>query len=327
MQELKIGQGEYGQRLDKLLGKYLSQAPTGFLYKMLRKKNITLNDKKATGKEILKAGDSVKIYFSENTLEKFRTPEKKPVQKISGLPDFSKQILYEDEHILLANKPTGMLSQKASPEDVSFVELFHSYLIESGQMKAEDFRHFRPGVCNRLDRNTSGILVAGKTLIGLQILNQAFASRSIHKFYQCPVFGTVPEEIFIEGYLLKDERTNKAAILREPKEGSQPVKTRFRPLEAGRDATLLEVELITGRSHQIRAHLASISHPLFGDGKYGNRKKNELLRKKFGLKHQLLHAYKLEIPKLPGELSYLSGKTFLAPLPEQFQNIWKAYRR
>lgn len=345
MQELKIGQKEYGQRLDKLLKKYLSQASAGFLYKMLRKKNITLNDKKAAGNEILQIGDSVKIYFTEETLEKFRGPKrgvefetedevkrtlsqkgfKNNPEGAYSINAFSEYILYEDEQILLANKPVGMLSQKSTPSDISFVELLHSYLVESGQLQAEDLQHFRPGICNRLDRNTSGILAAGKTVTALQILNQAFADRSLHKYYKCPVFGTVTEETYLEGYLFKNEKTNQVAILKDARKGSQPIKTRFRPLETGKDATLLEVELITGRSHQIRAHLASIGHPLFGDMKYGDGEKNKRLEKQFGLRHQLLHAYKLEIPELPKPLSYLNGRSFEAPPPAVFERVWEAF--
>lgn len=317
MQEITIGQKEYGQRLDKLLFKYLSKASSGFLYKMLRKKNITLNKKKASGNEILQMGDTVQIYFSDETLEKFRTPAPSVSKKKSRL-----SILYEDEHILLINKPTGMLSQKASPTDVSAVEEITAYLVHSGQITPSTLETFRPGICNRLDRNTSGILAAGKTLIGLQTLNQAFADRSLHKYYLCPVQGIVREPMELDGYLEKDPAGNKVHIETEPFKSGTYVRTRFQPVAQGRDATLLEVELITGKTHQIRAHLASISHPIFGDFKYGNPVLNQQLRERFGLKHQLLHAHRLEFPDFHGPLANVSGKSFTAPLPKKFKQIW-----
>lgn len=319
MQEIIVSEKEYGQRLDKLLTKYLSQAGTGFLYKMLRKKNITLNDKKATGKEILQTGDSVKIYFSDETLEKFRTPVKNIVS-----PKQKLDILYEDENILIINKPVGMLSQKASANDVSVIEAIESYLLHSKAMTSDDFRSFRPGICNRLDRNTSGIMVAGKTIAGLQTMNHAFAERLLHKYYLCPVHGIVENEILLDGYIEKDEKKNKSRIYDTPGKDRQPIKTRIKPIEYGKDATLLEVELITGKSHQIRAHLSGIGHPLFGDFKYDNSPKNKRLREKFNLRNQLLHAYKLVIPDMEGKLSYLSNKTFEAPVPEKFKKVWEA---
>lgn len=321
MKEIQISRTEYGQRLDKLLQKYLSQASSGFLYKMLRKKNITLNGKKATGKEILCEGDIIRIYFSDETFEKFQTPVK-AVSKAKG----NLSILYEDEHILLINKPVGMLSQKAAPSDISAVEEITSYLINSGQLSKDGLQTFRPGICNRLDRNTSGILVAGKTLIGLQTMNQAFAKRTIHKYYLCPVHGILTEPFELNGYLEKQESNNKVKIWEEPGKNRYPIRTRIRPLERGKDATLLEVELITGKAHQIRAHLASVGHPLFGDFKYGNIKQNTALKNGFGLTHQLLHAYKLEIPEFSKPLDYLNGKWFQAPLPKQFEEIWNAYK-
>ncbi len=321
MKEIRIGQTEYGQRLDKLLQKYLNQASSGFLYKMLRKKNITLNGRKATGKEILCQGDKIRIYFSDETFEKFRTPVK-TVSRAKG----NLSVLYEDEHILLINKPAGMLSQKAAASDISAVEEILAYLLHSGQMTEELLQTFRPGICNRLDRNTSGILVAGKTLIGLQTMNQAFADRSLHKYYLCPVHGILTDSIFLEGYLEKNDATNTVKIWKEAENGRTPVQTRLKPLEWGRNATLLEVELITGKAHQIRAHLASVSHPLFGDFKYGNNSQNILLKNQFGLTHQLLHAYRLELPELPGPLAHLSGKSFQAPLPKGFREIWEVYK-
>ena len=330
MRQINIANLEAGQRLDKFLGKYLNQATMGFIYKMLRKKNITLNDKKATGKEVLTQGDFVKIFFTEETLNKLATRERILSGQLTKQNNQNKKVLldiiYEDEHILLINKPAGMLSQKGKPEDISLIEYITSYLLENKQLTLEDLRHFRPGICNRLDRNTSGIVVAGKSMAGLQTMNEVFKERSIHKFYQCPVFGKIESPLEIEGFLLKDEKKNTVKILEKEIPGSHFIKTSIHPLEQGETATLLEVELITGRSHQIRAHLASIGHPLLGDPKYGDRDKNKELQARFRCNYQLLHSYKLILPELKGALSYLSGQVFTAPLPSQFVKIWNHYK-
>jgi 23S rRNA pseudouridine955/2504/2580 synthase len=321
VKEIQINNRECGQRLDRMLQKYFRQATSGFLYKMLRKKNITLNGKKAGGGELLAEGDRIQVYFSEETFEKFRTPER-TVPKAQG----KLSILYEDEHILLINKPVGMLSQKADPKDVSAVEEITAYLLHTGQLDKTQLQSFHPGICNRLDRNTSGILAAGKTLTGLQAMHRMFAERSLHKYYLCPVFGILREPVRLEGYMEKDTKTNKVTFRTEAAPGRYPVQTRICPVEHGKSATLLEVELITGKSHQIRAHLAADSHGIFGDFKYGDLKQNKPLKEKFGLTHQLLHAYRLEFPELSGPLSALSQKTIQAPVPEEFKRIWDAYK-
>ena len=176
---------------------------------------------------------------------------------------------------------------------------------------------------NRLDRNTSGLVAAGKSLTGLQELSSLFHDRSLHKFYRCLVNGVIKNEKYIKGYLHKDEKCNKVTVQETETSGALPIETRYRPLGGNGTVTLLEVELITGRTHQIRAHLAGTDHPLIGDYKYGRRTLNDEYRRKYGLKSQLLHAYRLEIPEIEGRLSYLSGKEFTAPLPYLFQKILK----
>lgn len=219
-----------------------------------------------------------------------------------------------------------MLSQKAEAKDVSVVEQLISYLVESGQIKEEELRSFKPSVCNRLDRNTSGLIVCGKSLAGLQTMGELFKERTLKKYYRCIVAGKVTETAYIKGYLVKDERTNTVKISEKELRGSQPIETEYRPLENLRHATVLEVHLITGRTHQIRAHLASAGHPVIGDRKYGNAKQNDYYMQKYRLKHQLLHAYRLELPKISGELSGLSEKVFTAPLPKQFCSIMESER-
>ena len=315
MREIVIKENEAGQRFDKFLGKYLKEASMGFLFKMLRKKNITLNGKKATGKEKLVKGDTVKLFLSEDTIEKFEGTIS--VQ----YTDVKLDIIYEDENILLINKPAGMLSQKASPKDVSVVEHLISYLLRSGNLTKEALKTFKPSVCNRLDRNTSGIIAAGKSLSGLQELSRMFKDRSMEKYYLCIVNGVVDKPQVIKGYLYKNEKNNKVTILQEEKEGSSYIETHYRPVKTNGNITLLEVLLVTGKTHQIRAHLASNGHALIGDTKYGSVKVNDIFKKKYGLKNHLLHSYRIVFPELTGSLKNLSLKEFKADLPKMFKDI------
>lgn len=326
MKLITITENEAEQRLDKFLGKYMNKAPKSFFYKMLRKKNITLNKKKAEGNERLKVGDEIRLFLSDETIEGFGGSKayKKPLKNAS-YPELD--IIYEDAHILLINKPAGLLSQKAKPEDVSLVELLISYLLKSGQLKEEDLRSFRPGICSRLDRNTSGLVAAGKSLPGLQAMNELIRTRTIGKYYRCIVTGIITKPQRIEGWLKKDEKANEVTIYQREQKDSLFICTEYLPLETisignGR-YTCLEVHLITGRSHQIRAHLASIGHPIVGDSKYGNSQINKYFLEQFGLKYQLLHAFRLEFPHLEGVLIPLANRKFTAPLPPLFEKIWK----
>lgn len=322
MKQIIISKNESGQRLDKLLAKYLNKAPKSYLYKMMRKKNITLNGKKASGNEMTAIGDEIKLFLADETITKFSGVQ---IEDAEGNLD----IIYEDDHILLINKPCGMLSQKAEKDDVSLVEELISYLLKNKCITKESLQGFRPGICNRLDRNTSGIVAAGKSLIGLQQLSEAFKRRSLHKFYLCIVIGLLEEEQLIEGYLQKDSARNQVFVTaRQQDEAALPISTSYRPVShrmsnSGQAYTLLEVELITGRSHQIRAHLASIGHPIIGDTKYGSPGQNRYFLQKFGLKHQLLHSYRLIMPELDGELTALDKRQFTAAPGKQFDRIRK----
>ena len=318
MKEFIINENEAGQRFDKYLGKLLREAPKSFFYKMLRKKNITLNGGRATGNEKLSTGDHVKLFLSDETFGKFAG-----VQETAARAHQKLDIVYEDDNILLINKPVGMLSQPADDKEPSLVEYLTGYLLESEAVTEASLHTFRPSVCNRLDRNTSGLVAAGKSLTGLQELSSLFHDRSLHKFYRCLVNSVIKNEKYIKGYLHKDEKCNKVTVQETETSGALPIETRYRPLGDNGTVTLLEVELITGRTHQIRAHLAGTGHPLIGDYKYGRRTLNDEYRRKYGLKSQLLHAYRLEIPEIEGRLSYLSGKEFTAPLPYLFQKILK----
>ena len=317
MRELVISKYEAGQRFDKFLAKYMELAPKSFFYKMMRKKNITLNGKKAAGNEKLEKGDTVKLFLSEETIEGFREKKKRAVHTGAKL-----DILYEDEQVMLINKPAGMLSQKAEKGDISMVEHLISHLLDTGEVTEEMLKTFRPSLCNRLDRNTSGLVVAGTSLQGLQIMNAVLKDRSIHKYYQCVVKGKIHKPQMIAGFLKKDEAKNTVQIYPLEVEGSVPIMTEYVPVKSSDTATLLKVTLITGRSHQIRAHLASIGHPILGDFKYGDPKVNEQIQKKYKVRSQLLHSWKLVMPgKMAQPLDYLAGKEFIAPLPAAFKKV------
>ena len=315
MRELVVTKNEAGQRFDKYLLKYLNKAGTGFIYKMLRKKNIVLNDKKANGNEILSVEDNVKLYLSEDTIISFREDKKAGFanKSVNGL-DKKLDIIYEDDNVLLINKPCGILSQKAQKDDISINDIAVAYLLKYNPGKEDTT--FIPSICNRLDRNTTGIIVVGKSLIGLQTMSKLFKDRTIHKYYLALVDGVIKENSLISGFLTKESKTNKVSISKTEKKESDYIETYYEPIKYFDNMTLLKVCLITGKTHQIRAHLSSIGHPILGDYKYGNNKLNETIKKKYKVKSQLLHSYILEFPKLDGELSNLSNKTFKAPIPK-----------
>lgn len=315
MKQFIITENEAGQRFDKYLAKLMKDAPKSFFYKMMRKKNITLNGKKATGNEKLEKDDEIKLFLSDETFEKFAgsMKVKKAVCKLD--------IVYEDEHVLFINKPAGMLSQPAKEEQTSLVEYLLGYLEEKGDVTEETLKTFKPSVCNRLDRNTSGLVAAGKSLAGLQELSKLFHDRTIHKDYLCIVKGQVKGEAHIKGFLYKNTETNKVSVYETMREEVLPIETKYTPLASNGKMTLLKVRLITGRTHQIRAHLASIGHPLAGDIKYGEEGFNRYFKEKYKLRYQLLHAFQMQIPEIEGKLQHLSGRTFTAEPPDYFTQM------
>ncbi len=305
MQEIIINKNEEGQRLDKFLFKFFKDAPNSFVYKMLRKKNIVLNDRKSSGKDILQAKDSVKIYMRDETIAKFRG-------QVSFVKvDYSKlNIIYEDNDVIFVNKPAGVLSQKASDNDVSLNEMIISYLLDNG-LTMDDLKTFKPSICNRLDRNTSGLVSAGKSLKGLQELSRLFKDRLIHKYYIAVVSGEVTGNLTIDGYLTKDEASNKVSITQNPSEDSSYIKTRYEVLKSTNSYSVLRVELITGKTHQIRAHLASIGHPIWGDVKYGYKANG------WKVGRTLLHSYELVFEDT--DLVALSGQKYVASYPSDIE--------
>lgn len=317
MREISITKEEAGQRLDKFLGKYFREAGSSFLYKMLRKKNIVLNRKRACGREMLAEGDRIEVFFSEETFGKMRGGDVQR-QLFAFLRHVGSQHvhpIYEDADILVLNKPADCLSQKTRPGEITLNEEMVSYLIASGSLTEDSFCLFHPSVSNRLDRNTTGLILAGKTLRGQQYLSDQIRDRSARKIYHAIVKGRVTKAMEISAYLYKDERENRVRIADRKEElpdGSHEIRTAYRPLAHGNHVTLLELDLLTGRSHQLRAHLASIGHPIGGDPKYGDRNLNRELREKYGIRHQLLHAYSIRLA---------DGREFVCPEDEIYRRI------
>lgn len=331
MQEFTIGKNQAGQRLDKFLFKYLPNANASFIYKMLRKKNITLNDKKATGKELLTQNDSIKCFFSEETFAKFSgnlSATESVTQKYANEQHAYKalnsiKVLFENEHILAAYKPAEILSQKATANDISVNEWLIGYMLHHQMIKEDDLHTFRPSITNRLDRNTSGIILCGKSLSGSQYLSLIIKERQIRKFYHTICIGEIKTSQKIEGYLVKDIKKNKVHVSKTGNDNANYICTFYKPLCIKNGYTLLEVELITGKPHQIRAHLSSIGHPIIGDMKYGNMNCNKNMKELFHLNYQLLHAYKVVFPENPNILTSASGQCIIAPYPKLFSKILK----
>lgn len=313
MKEYVISKADSNQTAIKYLKRILSEAPNGLIYKQIRKKNITLNGKKFEGNEKLNENDVIKIFMSDETIAKFSN------SSITNLDEYNKaferfgnpEIIYEDEHIILLNKPVGVLSQKADNNDLSANEWLIGYLLKKDDFDSSSLTAFMPSVCNRLDRNTGGLLTFGKTLFGTSYLNEMFRLRTGHKFYRTIVSGQLMDAFSINGYLKKDSTTNKVTIYTDKVSESELIITSIRPLRyyKAKDITELEIELVTGKPHQIRAHLASIGHPILGDNKYGNLELNKIYNKEMGLKNQLLYAVKLEFP-INDNYPELSGKCF-----------------
>lgn len=330
MRKIIIRENESGQRMDKFLHKYLKEAPNSFLFKMMRKKNITLNGKKSEGREILVVGDEIAMFLAEETIEKFRgniegikNQSNSYVEAYDRLPEIP--IIFENDHVILVNKPSGVLTQKADPEDDSLNEWLIGYLLKSNQISEEELQTFKPSVCNRLDRNTSGLVICGKSLIGSQKMSALLKERTLHKYYRLFVKGQLQEKQELNGYLYKNEKNNKVTIVKEISDYKNQadydkITTRYIPIYCKEEYTYLEVELVTGKTHQIRAHLASVKHPLAGDGKYGDEKWNKSLRK-LGIKNQMLHAYRLEFPKMETPFEEISESIFIAPEPKVFQKL------
>lgn len=308
MKEIKITNNEEGQRLDRFLKKYLNKANQSFIYKMIRKKNIKLNDAKAEPEMVLKKDDTVQIYLSDETIGKFRE------KKILKNTNIHFETVYEDDNILVVNKPIGLSTQPDKTSMRNLVDEIKIYL----DAKEENISFtFKPAVCNRLDKNTSGLVIAAKNYDALKQTNKAIRERKIRKYYMAKVHGIIKDNLELKDYLIKNENKNMVKIINEYSENSKSAITYAYPLKTEGNYTWLEVEIETGRAHQIRAHLSSIGHPIAGDKKYG-KKDNE--------KYQVLHAYKLVLDGFEGNLSYLNGVKIVSDISKRKilkEDIWR----
>lgn len=308
MREIIVNENDEGRRLDRFLKIYFEKAPLSFIYKNLRKKNIVVNGKKAKPEDILSKGDTIKLFLAEETINKFKKDIKK--SKNSKLPD----ILYEDENIILVKKPINMLTHNDSGKyQDNALDRMVDYLIAKGEYSPRLEKSFRPAFVNRLDRNTSGILIGAKNLKSLQILNDAIKSRRIKKYYVTIVCGDVKKDFDVDINLVK----TKNNIMKKSSEGKKSI-TKFYVLKNKNGYSLLSVNLITGRTHQIRASLKENDLFIIGDRKYGEEKVNKIFRAK-GLDSQFLHNYSLVFEC--DEFENLKGKKFVYLPGEKMTNI------
>ncbi len=307
MKILTVRPNDAGQRMDKFLTKSLPTLPQALLYKYIRLKRIKLNGKRAQISDRLQAGDTLELYINDEFFEKPK-PRYDFLRAAKTL-----DVLYEDDNLLLLNKKVGLLCHPDAGEyGDTLIGRVQRYLYEKGEYDPACEQSFTPALVNRIDRNTSGIVLAAKNAQALRLLNGIVKTRQLHKLYLCVVHGTPPKkEDLLEGYLVKDENNNKVSVGKRAFPGSKEIRTRYRVLETYRDLSLVEIELLTGRTHQIRAHMASIGCPLLGDGKYGAN----ALNKSFGYKKQFLCAKALtfDFDRDNGMLQYLDGMSFSLP--------------
>ncbi len=339
MIEVTVDAANSRQRADKFIIRSLPGASKSLIYKQIRKKNITLNGTKMNGSEILETGDKLQFYFSDETYQKFKADVDLSIfdevielasraydSDIKGI-----EVIYEDDNIILMNKPSGVLSQSAAGNEISLNEWLLGYLLDTKAINRLTLTNFKPSVLNRLDRNTSGIVIGSKSLLGANVISSMLKDRSLHKYYLTYVTGNFNEDTTLSGYHHKDQLSNMATIKQELEPNDNPadfdrILTRFTPVRhitnnrLG-DITLLEVKLITGKSHQIRAHLASIGNPILGDHKYGDKKVNHSLFS-LNIHNQMLHAYKLVMPdKMPDGMENLEGRVYTCNPPKEWSKI------
>lgn len=318
MKEISIGKNEAGQRLDRFLRKYLGNASLSFIYKQIRKKNIVVNDKKVNEKYILELGDKIKLYFSDETIEKFKSV------KITMRSKLELEIVFEDKNVILVNKPAGILSHSAKGKygEYNIVDSMVSYLIDKGEFVPRLAKTFTPSIANRLDRNTSGILIGAKNYETIQEINKAQRDSKIKKYYYTLVKGKITgsgtEIARMEKVANKE---NLVSVSKIDSNDKKMIVTTYKSLIAGPKYSLLEIDLITGRTHQIRAHLNFLKMPIVGDRKYGVKSVNDYFKSKYGLNNQFLHCYKVILDGLEGNLEYLNGREYVSKNPEILDKI------
>jgi 23S rRNA pseudouridine955/2504/2580 synthase len=319
MIKLTITENEQDQRLDRFLKKYFRNAPLSYLYKLIRK-GIKVNGKRASEDTKLAEGDEILIYISQEEAEQYYSSAKEK----TALRQF--RIAFEDEHTLIVEKPFGLLTHGTVEEKKNtLANQVIGYLIESGAYQPGRTKTFVPSPVNRLDRNTTGLVIFGKDYTALKAWNQMLRDRGyVRKFYTTIVKGKLESELKLADRMIKDRDANRIAVLSKgtsDDEEGKVMETIARPIAHAKDYTLVEVELVTGRSHQIRAHLASAGYPIIGDSKYGDGATNRNILHKYGLSTQFLHAGRLVIDQALPPMESLAGKEITAPLTEDMEQI------
>ena len=303
MKEFTVGQNDAGQRLDRFVAKAVPLLPDSLMQKYIRLKRIKLGGKRVERNTRLNVGDVLQLYIND---EFFETPKAENAYLTVSAPKLN--IVYEDENILLVDKKPGVLCHSAGEWSWNtLIANIQAYLRAKGEWDPARENSFAPALCNRIDRNTGGIVIAAKNAEALRILNQKIKDREIDKRYLCIVHGTPkPPEGRLEGYLFKDAKENRVYITKKPQPGAKTAVTFYRTLKTKSGLSLVECELLTGRTHQIRAQMAAAGWPLLGDGKYGK------LDKRYDRKYQALYSYKLrfDFTTDAGILAYLNGKSF-----------------
>ena len=305
MKEFEIKANDAGQRLDRFVGKAVPLLPESLLQKYIRLKRVKLNGKGAKRDTRLAAGDTVQLYIND---EFFEQPREENAYLKVGAPKLN--IVYEDENLLLLDKKPGVLCHSAGAWDYNtLIAHVQAYLAQKGEWRPKEENSFAPALCNRIDRNTGGIVIAAKNAEALRILNDKIRDREIEKLYLCAVRGRpTPAEGRLENFLFKDAKKNQVFVKDRPEPGAKTAVTEYRVLRAKGALSLVECRLLTGRTHQIRAQLAHAGWPLLGDGKYGSERFN----KGYDEKGQALYSYKLrfDFPTDAGILNYLRGREF-----------------
>lgn len=317
MKKIQITENDANQRIDKYIKKLLVNAPTNFIYKMFRKKDIKVNGKKVNEKYILKNNDVVEMFLYEDKFKEFTAT--KDIYNVKK----TFKVLYEDNHVLIVYKPAGLLVHEDKNESVNtLTNQVLSYLANKNELDLSRENTFMPGPVHRLDRNTSGIVIFGKTLAALQVLNEMIKQRHcIEKSYLTICKGKVNQKRNLKGYIVKLDDQAQVKLVSKDYPGALTMETIVKPVKYNNDYSKVEVTLVTGRMHQIRVHLSSIDHPIIGDRKYGDFELNKFVKKEFGLNHQLLHAYKIRFVKSFGILAYLQDKEIVCPVPKLFEKI------
>ncbi len=303
MKEFIIGKNDAGQRLDKFISKTLTTLPPSLMYKAIRTKKIKVNRKRAEQSQMLFEGDSVQCFLAPE----FFLPLEEPDDAYLSIKP-SLHIVYEDENVLLADKRPGMLSHSDEGGDRNtLIDHIKAYLYQKGEYDPNSENSFAPALCNRIDRNTGGIVIAAKNAAALREMNERIKARDVQKYYLCAVHGVMEKQSdVLTAYLIKNNSTNTVDVCEKPGPGRVKIVTEYRVLKTKNGDSLLEVHLITGKTHQIRSHLSYIGHPLLGDGKYGVNRED----KKRGYRYQALYSYKVVFDFRSGPLSYLNGKEF-----------------